>query len=259
MNIRKKERVGEEKYNEQGYLMKIVDYINCHHISVKFTQPQESIVTSGYDKFETGKIKNPYAPSVYGMGCAGVTYPTSENHKQLKEYKTWHGVLQRCFDEKYKQRQPTYKNVVVCEDWLNYEKFYEWIHSQENYEQWKNNNDWHIDKDILVKRNKVYAPDKCCLIPRDVNILFTKRDNYRGDYPIGVSYNKSNDGYSAMCSTKNGRARLGIYSTPEEAFYVYKHFKENLIKKIAKETYTKGEITKRCYEALMSYKVEITD
>ncbi len=255
----KNERIGLEKVNNQGYLMRIVEYTNCHHIKVEFLHPAKSIVSSGYDKFERGEIKNPYAPTVYGMGYTGVSCPTSEEHRQLKEYKTWQAVLQRCFDFKYKKRQPTYEEVTVCEDWLNYENFYKWLHSQDNFEQWKNNQDWHIDKDILNKHNKLYAPDKCTLVPKDVNVLFTKRDNYRGNYPIGVAYSKSNNGYTAMCSTKNGRARLGIYSTPEDAFYVYKQFKENLIKKIAKESYTKGEITQCCYEAMMNYEVEITD
>ena len=32
-----------------------------------------------------------------------------------------------------------------------------------------------LDKDILVKGNKIYSPETCCFVPQDVNILFTKR------------------------------------------------------------------------------------
>ena len=45
---------------------------------------------------------------------------------------------------------------------------------------------WELDKDILVKGNKIYSPDTCCFVPKEVNTVFTKRQSKRGDYPIGV-------------------------------------------------------------------------
>lgn len=47
--------------------------------------------------------------------------------------------------------------------------------------------------------------------------------------------------------------------TVEEAFMDYKIAKESFIKQIAKEEYCKGNITKKCYDAMMKYEVEITD
>ena len=44
-----------------------------------------------------------------------------------------------------------------------------------------------------------------------------------------------------------------------QSFQLYKIRKENTIKQVAKEEYDKGNITKRCYDAMMKYKVEITD
>lgn len=38
-----------------------------------------------------------------------------------------------------------------------------------------------------------------------------------------------------------------------------KDYKEDLIKKIAEQEYKNGTIIKKCYEAMMSYNVEITD
>ena len=53
-----------------------------------------------------------------------------------------------------------------------------------------------IDKDILYKGNKIYCPEKCIFVPFSINSLFTKRQNRRGDYPIGVC--KNNEGQSAV-------------------------------------------------------------
>ena len=52
---------------------------------------------------------------------------------------------------------------------------------------------------------------------------------------------------------------LGEYKTPEKAFEMYKIYKEEYIKQVAQEEYDKGNITKKCYDAMMSYEVEITD
>ena len=86
-----------------------------------------------------------------------------------------------------------------------------------------------------------------------------KSNAIRGDLPIGVQYLKRNDKYVAHCGGKANPNYLGLYSTPEEAFLVYKQFKEKQIKALAKSEYEKGTIIKKCYDALMNYEVEIDD
>lgn len=143
-----------------------------------------------------------------------------------------------------------------------YENFYEWLHSQENFEKWLNGKDWAVDKDILIKGNKVYSSATCCLVPRQVNNLFIKRDADRGAYPIGVYFDNKQNIFVAQCSCvehKNHRIFLGHYYTPEDAFDAYKKCKENIIKRVAKEEYEKRNITQQCYEAMVKYEVEITD
>ena len=81
--------------------------------------------------------------------------------------------------------------------------------------------------------------------------------------PIGVRYNKVNKKFNVKISKhRNGKAvseHIGVYDTSEEAFYAYKEAKESYIKQVAQEEYSLGNITKKCYDAMMSYKVEITD
>ena len=52
---------------------------------------------------------------------------------------------------------------------------------------------------------------------------------------------------------------IGRYYNQNDAFLAYKKFKENLIKKMAQEEFSRSNITKKCYDAMMSYEVEITD
>jgi hypothetical protein len=88
--------------------------------------------------------------------------------------------------------------------------------------------------------------------------LFTKTTSKRGIYPIGVYYKKSHSKYVAQCNLgKSTQICLGHFNTPLEAFNVYKHHKELYIKQVANRY--KDIIDQRVYEAMYSYKVEITD
>ena len=253
------EKLHQEKLNKQGSLMKIVEYTNSNNIVVEFQDEYKTKVNAQYCNFKSGSIKNPYQPSVYGVGIIGNKYPVSENCKHTKEYKTWDNMLKRCFSGKLKNKQPTYKDVVCCDDWLLYENFYEWLHEQENFQQWKNNDRYALEKDILIKHNKIYSPEACCLVPPNVNCLFLKRKANRGELPIGVQ--KSGVFFLATCHNPytNKTERLGTYQTIKEAFQAYKRYKEYLIKMVAEVEFNKGNITKKCYDAMMEYQVEFED
>lgn len=254
------EHLQEEKYNNQGCLMKIVEYNKSNNIIVEFQDKYKTRVHSIYANFKSGSIKNPYYPSVYGVGIIGTKYPRSSNCRNIKEYETWRHILRRCYDGELKGRQPTYNGVSCCEEWLNYENFYEWLHNQPNFEKWYKGKRWAVDKDIFIKRNKIYSPENCCLVPQNVNCLFLKREAERGNYPIGVSY-RDGYGFIASCHSPftNSKKELGCYSTPEKAFGVYKDYKEDLIKQIAEIEYKNGNITNECYDAMLGYVVEIDD
>lgn len=253
------ERIGQTKQNHQGYKMTIVDYINSDKVTIEFDDEYGTQVVTQYGNFKTGIIRNPSHPSVYEIGKTGNKYPIKFNGEQTKEYKLWTNVLRRCYSTEYKVKQPTYQNVSCCKEWLYFPNFYEWLLSQCNYDKWFSNYQWAIDKDILVKGNKIYSPETCCLVPPHVNNLFIKGNAIRGDLPIGVSFDKEQEKYEAQCYIGRTTKKIGRYSTPEEAFFAYKKYKEALIKKTAQESYDQNEISLKCYEAMMKYEVEITD
>lgn len=256
-------RLGIEKYNKKGYLMKCIKYNSYNDILVEFQDKYKAIIHTSWKNFINGTARNPYEPTVLNIGIIGNKFPSINNGKITKEYNIWHAMINRCFNPKFKQDNPTYIDVTCCEAWLLYENFYEWLHSQENFEQWLNGEQWALDKDILVKGNKIYSPETCILIPIYINSIFTSSDKIRGDLPIGVSKREDRDGYMAQIiyGRKDNRAKKSAYSYPtqEEAFNAYKKAKESYIKQIAQEEYNKGNITKKCYYAMMNYQVEITD
>lgn len=251
-------RLGESINNTQGCKMTIINYNTANDLVVEF---ENGYTTHGsYKDFKKGNIKNLYYSSIFGKACIGEKYSTYDNGKESKEYETWFNMIARCYDEKWKQSYPVYEECKCCEEWLLYENFYEWLHSQENFEIWKHLNRSALDKDIIVKHNKLYSPNTCLLVPCNINALFTRNEKNRGKYPIGVSLHEETGLYRAVCNNGYKKSEsLGLHNTPEKAFLEYKKYKEYIIKQLAKEAYLKGEITKRCYDAMMEYEVEITD
>ena len=239
--------------------MKIIECKDNANVIVEFQDKYKAKVHTQYFNFKRGSVKNPYHPSVYGIGVIGDKYPVSINCKKIKEYNVWQSMLQRCFSTTYKEKRTAYQKVTCCDEWIYYPNFYEWLHNQPNFDKWYNGSRWAVDKDILIKGNKTYSPETCCLIPQNVNCLFLKRESERGNYPIGVRYR--DDGFLAVCRNPfaDKAEELGYYSTPERAFQAYKVYKEDIIKQVAEIEYKAGNITEECYKAMMNYEVEIDD
>ena len=184
---------------------------------------------------------------LFGVARVDVPYVVGKT----PAYIHWTNVLVRCCDESYKEKKPTYKDCTICEEWKLFSNFKKWF--DENYVE-----GYALDKDILVKGNKVYSPYTCCFVPMGLNSLLTKRDNHRGDYPIGVLKPKRGRFIAEFTKNKK-RCIVGRYDTPEEAFYAYKEAKEKHIKDVAQEYFNKGLIAENVYQALLNYEIEITD
>ena len=109
-----------------------------------------------------------------------------------------------------------------------------------------------------VHGNRIYSPENCNFVPQYINTLTINCKKVRGDYPIGVT--KYGNRYVAAISKKGSRCtRIAVRDTPEEAFLAYKQTKEAYIKEVATEYFSRGEITQKAYNALVSYTFDITD
>lgn len=249
------DRTGEVSYNNFGSLMVIKEYRNYNDIDVYFPTHNYIKRHTTYKCFIEGYIKSPYECRTFGKGCLGEgKYKVSENGKRTKYYDVWLSMLTRAYDSKYHDKEPTYIECTVHDSWLNFQTFGEWV--DKNYYEIKGQR-MELDKDILCKGNKIYSPNTCVFVPQRINSLFTKRDNCRGDLPIGVVYNKSKGKYMACCNMNGKQKTLGYYKNPVEAFQVYKNFKEKHIKEVAEEY--KNVIPQKLYDAMMNYQVEIDD
>jgi len=190
---------------------------------------------------------------VYGVGVNDWVGNVNVGGKKIREYVLWNSMLKRCFDEKLKQRQPTYEGVTCSKEWLSMTTFIEDVSQMRGYGL----EGWQLDKDILQKGNKLYSKDTCCFVPLEVNILLTKRDKCRGEYPVGVNFDKATGKFKANIKINGKTKHLGRFATPEEAFRVYKLAKEAHIKVVAQQW--QHRLDERVYLALMAYEVNIND
>ena len=194
-------------------------------------------------------------PTVRGVGYLGsnLDLKSTHNGKMCKIYTQWYSMIARCYDEKYHIRFPTYIDCYVSDDFKDYSKWRDWF---DNY-QYKHDG-WHLDKDLLFKGNKIYSEPTCVFIPREINQVLTKREASRGEYLIGVYWDKTAKAFKAMVSKNKGKQEhLGYFNTEIEAFEAYKQAKENYIKELADKY--KDMLDPRAYEALYNYTVDIDD
>jgi hypothetical protein len=146
--------------------LKVTGYNGCQKVTVVF-------VATGYtrkaatQKILNGNVKDPFAPSVHGVGFFGVgsyTAFTTSNKKSTKQYKTWICMLERCYSKKLHDKHPTYIGCSVHADWHNYQVFAKWF--DENYID-----GFQLDKDIKIDGNKIYSPSTCLFVCAKDNMI----------------------------------------------------------------------------------------
>lgn len=191
---------------------------------------------------------------VYGVGVNDADYVTNVkvelDGKQLcvwccPAYRAWHSMMKRSYDPKYHAKNPTYTNVTVCKEWHRFSIFREWFIQQ----SWKGN---HLDKDLLVKGNKIYSPANCLFVSAAVNNLFIDSGATRGEFPIGVSWNKQLSKFMAHIRDNGKLHYLGIFTTTEDAHQAWVSEKTELAHRLAAE-----QTDRRVADAILRYAREL--
>ena len=190
--------------------------------------------------------------TVYGVGLNDVDFRVRVDSKPIWQYQLWKSMMGRCFDAKYKQRHPTYKDVTCCDEWLYFANFLEWLNKEVEYKGKPEGTE--LDKDIIVKGNQTYSPEFCSFVPTAVNKLLTGRSNDRGEFPVGFYFDKRAGKYKAQLRCFGKMKHLGLYTTVEDASFAYKTAKEAQIKIVA--TQYKDVLSPAVFESLMNWEIE---
>ena len=256
-DISRKDCVGKVCKSNSSGDFKVLKYNDARNVEIQFVDTGCRKVAE-MKEVRNGSIKDPYSPSVCGVGIVGTKYPSRVSGVLTKEYMLWKNMLKRCYSDSYKKKYSTYEGCEVSDKFKSYEYFYEWCNKQIGFDNDGNGNSFQLDKDLLVKGNKVYSENVCVFIPSEINLLLINNTASRGEHLIGVNWCKTKKVFKAqVCKNKGNQEHLGYFKTELEAFNTYKVAKEAFIKEQANKW--KGKIDGRAYEALMKYTVEITD
>lgn len=248
--IKPEDIVGKVFTTNTGGDCVVVEYNGWDDVTVEFLDLHRAKVTTQMTNIRNGWVSNPYAKSVFGVGYSGEgLYKAKIGKKVSLVYYTWHGMMERCYSKKLHEKYPTYKDCSVCDEWHNFQVFAEWYCSHKNY-----GDGYELDKDILVKGNKHYSPETCCLVPKDINLIFNSCGKTRGLFPLGIGYDKANKTFRASVRDRGKLIQLGSFKTEEEAFDVYKENKERLVKNIALKY--EGKIEDKVFDILMFWTVD---
>ncbi len=155
---------------------------------------------------------------LYGVGKAHPIKNASSFDRKMR--KTWGGMLERCYCPKFRAKNVTYSEVVVCDEWLDFTAFAAWY--RDNYVD-----GWFLDKDLTVREAKTYSPDTCCFVPRWLNNLLIGSAASRGKYPQGVT--SCGDRFKARFSCDGVSKYLGLYDTVGLASQAYREAKASYI------------------------------
>lgn len=127
---------------------------------------------------------------VYGVGVNDYEGRVKINGKMIKSYNTWKNMLERCYDDKLLKKYPTYTDCTVCEEWLYFSNFKKWFDEHYRWDLDEKGLRPCLDKDLLVKGNKIYSPDTCIFLPNSVNSFLANKQSRNTSGYIGVTWCK---------------------------------------------------------------------
>ena len=143
----------------------VIEYISANKILVRFKNTGTTLWTYA-QSIRNGCVRDTYKPRICGVGYLGAgVYKSKVKYKATKFYKLWEGMLYRCYGVDQEVRNPTYKGVIVCPEWHNFQNFAGWC--ERNYP--KSGGSYDLDKDKLISGSREYSPFTCSFISRKEN------------------------------------------------------------------------------------------
>lgn len=127
---------------------------------------------------------------VRGIGINDMKGVSHIKGKAILQYEVWQNMLKRCTNECYQTDFPTYKGVKVCDEWKLFSNFYNWFNANYKWDLVEQGIKIVLDKDILVKDNKIYSPETCIFIPEKVNLYIRNKTSRNTSGYTGVVWDK---------------------------------------------------------------------
>lgn len=177
------EFVGNTYRTNQGYLIKIVEYINNKEVSVQFLN-NGCIVKTTLQNIRKGEVRNPFELNKFG-GFMGSNDYIGKDYIWL--YNIWYHLGINL--QKDNTKLSSYYNASFCNEWLNYTNFANWYLSN----MLNQNIKYEINISILNNSgNIIYSPQTCLLLPMDLNNMILFNHDKSKINSLALYYYKNN-------------------------------------------------------------------
>ena len=113
-------------------------------------------------------------------------------------------------------------DVIVCEEWHNYQNFAEWFNK--NYIS-----GYELDKDLLSNNDKIYSPCTCVFIPKLLNKFMANLYSTNNTGFIGVTKESDKNKYRARINDADGNTKhIGYFVKASDAGEAYLKERETI-------------------------------
>ena len=223
--------VGKVYQTNSGVDCVVVEYRGSTNVKVRFLDKFGYEMNTCLTSLRAGKVKNPFAPKVFGVGYLGEgRHIPSKNGVKSPAYVQWHSMLRRGYDNDYKDENPSCVQSYVCEEWHCFDTYADWFYQQKGWDK-----RFQLDKDIKGDGTQKYSPSPCCLVPPIINTMFNDNKFRDNGLPLGVSIDSWSKDFLVVISKWGKLSRVGVYKSSKEAFKAYKSERESYIKEVANE------------------------
>lgn len=161
------------------------------------------------------------------------------NQRHTKAYRIWEHIIYRCKSNKRSKNIKSYEDCYISEEWKYFSCFKKWFDS--NYID-----GWNIDKDLFSDGKKIYSPETCCFLPKELNSIIKN----------GVIINemsciqKKKDKFFVRLRS-NGGFSSKWFDNKEDAIMFYRKEKTKTVILIADKY--RDKIPIKTYEALKNF------
>lgn len=183
-----------------------------------------------------------------GKGTNDADYMVKRSEKVGSKYRVvwrcpyhvrWEKMLKRCYSDNFHKKSPSYKYCEVFEDWLTFSNFRGWMEKQD----WEGKE---LDKDILLRGNKIYSPDTCIFVHKKVNYFILEGGSDK-ELPLGVSWHTKDKRFRVRVRNPiTGKVEhLGNFLNSGTAHVAWCNRKIELVEVLSEEGYCEPDIIRR--------------
>lgn len=206
---------------------------------------------------------------IYGLGILDVDCRTQihrelprVNGKRIRKlewvcphYQRWKNMVQRVSYGNNKNSLTAYEGTSICEEWIYFSKFKEWMETQENLFGEEEIRKRTLDKDILIPGNREYSPEACCFALQETNKFILHCKKKKEGLPLGTYWSERRNKFVVKIGNGGGKSIfVGHFDCPEEAHIAWVKAKLKQAKEI-----TQKEVDPRIEVALVKYFEDFLD